>query len=51
MHTTYSNSSVFGEYVSEVEETVVFKCMHTSQHVTAKFAHMNGHWKAYDFLH
>ena len=21
----------------------------TLQHVTAKFAHMNGHWKAYDF--
>ena len=30
---------------SGVEDTV-FKC--TLHHITAKFAHMNGHWKAYD---
>ena len=27
-------------------EDTVFK--YTLQHVTAKFAHMNGHWKVYD---
>ena len=33
----------------EDEDTVfvcIFKC--TLQHVTSNFAHMNGHWKAYD---
>ena len=34
--------------MSEKTEDTVFK--RTLQHITAKFAHMNGHWKAYDHV-
>ena len=27
-----------------------FVQLYTLRHVTTKFAHMNGHWKAYNFL-
>ena len=38
--------------VGSGDETCAFKFAYiiTIRHVTAKFAHMNGHWKVYDSL-
>ena len=49
--TTKSNTVIttilVGSGVEDEDTVFVFKC--TLQHITSNFAHMNGHWKAYDF--
>ena len=49
--TTKSNTVIttilVGSGVEDEDTVFVFKC--TLQHATSNFAHMNGHWKAYDY--
>ena len=39
----------FFKLIKEYIHTVDYLEYNTLRHATAKFAHMNGHWKGYDF--